>query len=144
MNVPCPTAKQVLIVEDEPDFATLLRSLLETAGYTVATAHDCDDAMVQARRHKPDMITLDIQMPRKSGVFFYRKLKADRAFRDVPVVVVTGLTRDDAVMETLIRTMLDPGHVLPPHAYVEKPIEGPSFLKTIEETLEAACTAVTG
>ena len=131
-------AKRVLVVEDEPDFAAGLRAILEAAGYVVATANDCEDAFAQACQDKPDLITLDIQMPGKSGVHFYRKLKADGAFRDVPVVVVTGLTRDDRDMETLIHSLLEPGNVPPPQAYLEKPIEGPSFLKTIEDALKAS------
>ena len=110
--------KCVLIVEDEPDFAALLRSILEKAGYTVATAYNCEDALVQVSKHKPDLITLDIHMPRKSGVFFYRKIKADEAFRDIPVVVVTGITRNDKEMENIVRSLLEPDNVPHPEAYV--------------------------
>ncbi len=129
-------AKHVLVVEDEPDFAALLRSVLETAGYTVATARDCEDALAEARKHRPDLITLDIGMPRKSGVFFYRKLKEKGAFGDVPVVVVTGLTRDDRVMENLIHSLLEPDNVPHPQAYFEKPFDEPRFLQTIHELLK--------
>ena len=137
-NVPS-TSKHVLVVDDEPDFAALLRSILVTAGYTVTTAHDCDHALAQARRHKPDIITLDIQMPRKSGVVFYHKLKKDNAFRDVPVVVVTGLTHDKE-MENLIHSLLEPDRLPPPQAYVEKPVDGPRFLETIEEALSSSAS----
>ena len=49
----------------------------------MATACDCDEALVEAHNHKPDLITLDMRMPRKSGIRLLRKLKADRAFRDM-------------------------------------------------------------
>ncbi len=127
--------KHVLVVEDEPDFAALLESILLEAGYTVATAYDCEGAFLQVRKHRPDLITLDIQMPRQSGLFFYRKLKADEAFRDVPVVVVTALTRSDKDMENIIRSFLEPEDVPHPEAYVEKPIDGPGFLRTIRDVL---------
>jgi len=129
------TSKHVLVVDDEPDFAALLRSILIKAGYTVATAYNGEAAMVEVRRHTPDIITLDMKMPGKSGVFFYRKLKADQAFRDLPVVVVTALTRDDRDMENLIHCLLEPENVPHPQAYLEKPIDGPRFLKTIEDAL---------
>ncbi len=129
--------KHVLVVEDEADFAALLRSILVGAGYTVALAYDCEEALAETRRHKPDLITLDMKMPRKSGVFFYRKLKADKAFHDVPVVVVTGLTRDDRDMETLIRSFLEAEKVPHPQAYVEKPLDVPAFLRTMEEALSS-------
>ena len=96
-------AKHVLVVDDEPDFAALLRSILQKAGYAVAVAYTCEDAFAQVRRARPDLITLDIHMPRKSGVFFYRKLRADERYREIPVVVVTGVTRHDREMENIIQ-----------------------------------------
>ncbi len=130
------TAPHVLVVDDEPDFAALLQTILTGAGYTVATAHTCEDALVQARKRRPDVITLDIQMPRKSGVFFYRQFKAKEAYRRVPVVVVTGLTRDEE-MEKIVHSLLEPEDLPPPEAYVEKPIDRPRFLKTIEAALSS-------
>jgi CheY-like chemotaxis protein len=138
-----PTAKHVLVVEDEPDFAALLRSMLTKAGYTVATAYNCEDALAETRKHRPDVITLDIHMPRKSGVFFYRKLKADEAFRDVPVVVVTGVTRDKE-MESLIHSLLEPGDLPAPEAYLEKPVERPRFLRTVQQALSSGRSGKAG
>ena len=113
-------AKHVLVVDDEPDFAALLRSILTRAGYTVATATHCEDAMKELDREIPDLITLDINMPEKSGMFFYRDVKARPKFRDVPVVVVTGLTRDDKDMENIIRSFLETQNVPHPEAYLER------------------------
>ena len=135
MTSDSPTTKHVLIVEDEPDFAALLRSILVNAGYTVATAYNSDEAIAQVRATKPDVITLDMQMPRESGALFYRKLKRDEALRDIPVVVVTGVTRDDADMKTLARSLLEPDNVPHPEAFLEKPVDGPSLLKTIQEVM---------
>jgi CheY-like chemotaxis protein len=135
------TAKHVLIVEDEPDFAALLGTILAGAGYSTATAYNCEDALAQVRRRRPNLITLDIQMHRKSGVFFYRKLKAQEKFRDIPVVVVTGITHDDEYMHTLVRTLLEPDDVPHPEAYLEKPVDGPSLLKTVEAALSAGKSA---
>jgi CheY-like chemotaxis protein len=135
------SGKHVLVVEDEPDFAALLRSMLVRAGYTVATAYDCEDALAQVREHRPDLITLDMKMPGRSGIFFYRKLKADKAFRDVPVVVVTGLTRDDRDMENLIHSFLETEKVPYPQAYVEKPVDATGFLKTVGEAISSAVPA---
>jgi CheY-like chemotaxis protein len=129
------TEEHVLVVEDEPDFAALLRSILAGAGYSVETAYNCDDAILAVHKQRPDIITLDIQMPRKSGALFYRKLKADPAFRHIPVVVVTGLTHNDKDMENTVRAFLEPDNVPHPQAYVEKPVDGPRFLKTLEEVL---------
>ena len=133
--------KQVLIVEDEPDFAALLQSILVSAGYSVAIAHNTEDALALVRKKKPDVITLDIQMPRKSGAFFYRKLKMQEESRDIPVVVVTGVTRNDRDMETIIRAILEKDDVPHPEAYLEKPIEGSDLLNTVEAVMMAGSSA---
>ena len=133
--------KHVLIVDDEPDFADLLRSILVNAGYTVATAYNCEDALAQVRKTRPHVITLDMQMPRESGAIFYRKLKRDEQLRVIPVVVVTGVTRDDKDMETIVRALLEPDNLPHPEAYLEKPVDGPSLLKTIEEAMSTSKSA---
>lgn len=135
------TAKHVLVVEDEPDCAALLQSILEEAGYAVATAYNCDDAISQVRKARPDLITLDIHMHRKSGVFFYRQLKGDHKLRNIPVVVVTGITRNDKEMENLVRSLLEPDNLPHPEAYVEKPVDWPRFLETIHDVLQSAMPA---
>jgi len=132
------TEKRVLIVEDEPDFAALLQSILLNAGYTVAVAYDSEDALSKVRTASPDVITLDMQMPRESGAVFYRKLKGDENLRHIPVVVVTGITRDDQDMKTLVRSLLEPDNVPHPEAYLEKPVDGPSLLQTVEAALSSA------
>jgi len=131
------TEKHVLVVDDEPDFAALLRSFLTKAGYSVATAHNSDDALAQARVRKPDLISLDICMPRKSGVLFYRKLMEDQAFHNVPVVVVTAVTRDRGMIN-LVKRLLEPDELPPPRAYLEKPVEGPRYLETIQQVLASS------
>ena len=132
------TRKHVLIVEDEPDFAALLQSIVEKAGYTATTAYNCEDALSEARKARPDLITLDIQMPKKSGVYFYRELKTTEDFHDIPVIVVTGIMQHDVEMERVIRSFLETPHMAHPEAYVEKPVDGPHFLKTIEEVLSSS------
>lgn len=136
------TVRHVLVVDDEPDFAALLRSILTGAGYTVATAYNGEDAMIEVHERRPDVITLDMKMPGKSGVFFYRKLKADEALQDLPVIVVTALTRDDRDMENLIHSLLEPDNLPHPQAYLEKPIDEPLLLKTIEDALGEVMAAL--
>ena len=133
--------RHVLIVEDESDFAALLQSIFQNAGYTAATAHNCEDALAQVSKTRPHVITLDMQMPRKCGAIFYRKLKADEKLRNIPVVVVTGVTRDDKDMETLVRSLLESDNLPHPEAYLEKPVDGPSLLRTIEEAMSISNSA---
>lgn len=129
-------AQHVLVIEDDPDFASLLRSLLSQEGYTVAVAHNGEDAIAELDNTTPDLITLDVNMPEKSGVFVYRDIRANQRLRDIPVIVVTGLTREDEDMESIIRSLMELGNA--PHpTYVEKPVDGPHFLRTVQEAISS-------
>ena len=95
--------------------------------------------MAAARKHKPDIITLDVGMPRKSGVFFYRRLKRDivyRKCRKTPVVFVTGVTRDKE-MGRIVHSFVEADDVPSPQAFLEKPIDGPELIRTLQEVLSA-------
>jgi len=133
--------KHVLVVEDEPDYAALLSSILAGAGYSVQTAYNGEDALAEAHQRRPDVITLDIQMPRKSGALFYRTIKNEEEFRNTPVVVITGLTRNDTDMAHLIRSFLEPDHLPHPQAYIEKPVDGVKLLQTVARLLSCNAAA---
>jgi CheY-like chemotaxis protein len=94
---------------------TYLSTLFEKEGLTVTTAGDGEEGFNRAREVKPDLIFLDILMPRRTGIMLYRRLKTDEALGAVPVVILTGLGQ--------YRTFFaqDFEHVPPPEAFVEKP-----------------------
>ena len=81
------------------------------------------------------MITLDIQMPRKTGILFFREMKSTPTLRNVPVVVVTGLTAGDPDMGTFIHSFLDVEHLPRPDAYLEKPVDIDELLATVAEAV---------
>ena len=121
--------KTILIVDDEPDVRTYLKSLLEDNGYATALAADGVEAMAQARAIVPDLITLDITMPEQSGVRTYRDLKADDALGKIPVVVIT------AVGEPM-HDFLKGRHQVPnPEGFMAKPIDQEALLKMLRDLL---------
>lgn len=61
-------ARKVLIADDEPDILEILKYNLTNEGYEVITAKDGDEALEKARRHSPDLVVLDVMMPKKTGV----------------------------------------------------------------------------
>src|SRR5689334_13695469 len=83
----------ILVVDDEPDVQMLLRTFFERQGYTVYRARDGQEAIEVARRYKPDMILMDIQMPRKTGVEAVRELRADPDFAHTPMLALTAYVR---------------------------------------------------
>ena len=88
-------SKSVLIVEDDPPTRELYRSALRRSGYTVVTAEDGMAALRQVDSIHPDLIILDMGLPRLSGRDVHRELQANPETRQIPVIVVTGTDTSD-------------------------------------------------
>lgn len=84
-------AKSILVVEDDPDIAAYLVSLFRTNGYRADAATEGPDAVEMARARRPDLVTLDLEMPRQWGPRVYRELMDLPGGAHIPVVLVTGL-----------------------------------------------------
>jgi CheY-like chemotaxis protein len=115
--------KTVLVIDDEPDTLTFLTTLLEDNGYTTVTAMDGEQAAAKIKEMRPDLITLDVTMPEKSGVRFYREMKENDETRDIPIILVTGVSDD---FERFISTRRQ---VPPPEGYVGKPVDQAKLLE---------------
>jgi CheY-like chemotaxis protein len=122
--------KRVLVVDDEPDVRSYLKNALEDAGFAVETAVDGLQALDLVRRSPPDLISLDLVMPRHSGAKFYRELQKDRQLAKIPVLIVTGHARDElgrADFEEM--TMSGPG------IYLEKPVRPATYVAAVRRLL---------
>jgi CheY-like chemotaxis protein len=119
--------KTILIVEDEPDTVTYLSTLLEDAGYSTVAAGDGDQALERVKASRPDLITLDITMPNRSGVRFYRDMKESDEWKGIPIIIVTGISSD---FEKFISTRRQ---VPPPEGYLSKPIDKEQMLALIKQ-----------
>lgn len=120
--------KKILIVEDNELNMKLFHDLLDAHGYKTLRTRDGMKALKMAKKHKPDLILMDIQLPEVSGLEVTKWLKADEEVADIPVVAVTAFAmRGD---EKRIRA----GGC---EAYLSKPISVASFLKTIRKFVDA-------
>lgn len=125
-------SKRILVVEDEADSARYLVTVLSDGGYETSWADSCEKGWRDIAQQPPDLICLDLMMPRQSGLTLYRQLKTDERFRSLPVVVISGAYEADSFR----LADFAPDEPLPePAAFVEKPIDVESFLKTIGEIL---------
>jgi len=116
---------KVLVVDDEADVRRFLTAVIQQRGHETVTAADGREAYEALEREKPDLVILDLAMPNQTGTDFYRRLMKDKDFRDIPVIVVSGLAgRHLAVKE--------------PIAVFDKPIDPEEFGDTVDETLGAA------
>ncbi|MBA7711147.1 Alkaline phosphatase synthesis transcriptional regulatory protein PhoP [subsurface metagenome] len=84
-------AKVILIVEDDPKSLIMIRDLLQVSGYTTIEATDGKQGVKLAKDKKPDLILMDIMMPKMDGYTACLAIKADKATKSIPVVILTAL-----------------------------------------------------
>jgi CheY-like chemotaxis protein len=135
MGEPQGGRKKILIVEDEANAVIYLQTLLQDNGYDTVSAGDGNEGMEKMRSEKPDLITLDISMPEKSGVRFYRELKEDPELASIPVVVVSAVTGYGGTPEGFQEFLSSRKHLPPPDGFVPKPIDRDELLKGIRDLL---------
>ena len=124
--------KKILVVDDEQDILTYLQALYEDNGFTVITAMTGKEAFAKATAERPDLITLDITMPEESGLRCYRDLCSNEKTKDIPVIIVTGVSYGYKSFETFLASRKQ---VPPPAAFFEKPIEREELLQKTREIL---------
>ncbi|MEM7620544.1 MAG: response regulator [Pseudomonadota bacterium] len=116
--------KKVLIVEDNELNMKLFHDLLDTHGYETIQTRDGIEALNLARRHHPDLILMDIQLPEVSGLEVTKWLKEDKDLQDIPVVAVTAFA-----MKGDEQRIREGGC----EAYISKPISVKTFMTTIQQ-----------
>ena len=115
-------AKNILVVDDEPDVREFLSSYLEDNGYNVQTAEDGTQALKLIETDMPDLILLDLMMPEETGTGLFRKLHDKKAYKEIPVIVISGAAgRDVAVSKSV--------------PVFDKPIDKEALLSKIQETI---------
>lgn len=113
---------KVLIADDEPDIIEILKYNLEKEGYQVITAKDGDEALEKARHLQPDLIVLDMMMPRKSGMEVCELLRAQSAFKDTLIMFLTALSDETTQLKGFSTGADD---------YVSKPVSTSVFVSKV-------------
>ena len=86
--------KKILIVDDEVDLVETVRYPLEMEGFNVLVSYNGEDALSQARKEKPDLILLDLMLPKLDGYKVCRLLKFDERYRNIPILMLTAKTQE--------------------------------------------------
>ena len=126
--------KTILVVDDEPDVRQYLQAILEDAGFNVITAEDGEAALAIIKSDKPDFISLDLMMPRKSGHKLLYELKRDKMLQKIPVLIVTAHAKDElgkSDLDDLLENRILSG----PGVYLEKPVNPATYVQSIERAL---------
>lgn len=123
-------SKLILVVDDEAHVREYLKAVLIDEGFRVATATDGLDALEQIKAARPDLISLDMVMPKRSGMKLYRDLQTNPEWREIPVLIVTGHARDDLGREDFEElTVSGPGF------YLEKPVKPQHYIGAVKRLL---------
>jgi CheY-like chemotaxis protein len=127
--------KRILVVDDEPDIRDFLSSCLEDAGFQVETAIDGYDALEKLEKQLPDLMTLDLVMPRISGIKLMRKLRKSEELSKIPVIIVTAHAKDDLGKEDIQELYAEEVNMAPKHI-MEKPITPSKLVTAISDILD--------
>ena len=92
---------KILIAEDEPDIRDLITFTLQFAGYDVVSASNGEDALALAREEVPDLVLMDVRMPRMTGYEACAAMKADPKLKDVPVIFLSAKGQDSEIQSGL-------------------------------------------
>ncbi len=145
--------KQVLVIDDDKNTVVYLSALLNEHGYNPIPAYDGEAGLQKIGESKPDLIILDVMMPKKSGFVLFRQLKRDEEYKNIPILMLTGVSGVldeldshkeetfekpyDSLREALkkkIQEMRQEGLVRP-EMFVDKPVDADSFAAKVQQLL---------
>jgi CheY-like chemotaxis protein len=115
-------AKKIMVVDDDPNVVYYLVGLFHDNGYETCSAFDAPEAFEVLQREEPNLITLDIDMPDITGPQFYRKYTKMDEFKDIPVIVISGLAKPHLAVKKAV-------------AVVEKPFDRDELLKIVKDNI---------
>ncbi len=146
-------AKKVLVIDDDTSVVKFLTLALEENGYEAFSAPDGKAGYEKAKLEKPDLMILDVMMPKRTGFVLFKQLRKDEDFKDTPVIMVTGVAGSlseqdekkdgtfdapyDELRESLRKTiqkMREEG-VVKPNMFVDKPIDPEDIIVKIKELI---------
>jgi len=127
--------KKILVVDDEPDVRNFLAACIQDAGFIVDSAVDGQDALEKIETELPDLMTLDMVMPRKSGIELIRILRKNDKWSKLPVIVITAHARNEFASDD-IKSFNAFTSGLKPRRTIEKPVTPKVLVNTICQILE--------
>jgi two-component system alkaline phosphatase synthesis response regulator PhoP len=146
-------AKQILIVDDDRNAVTFLSAVVSDNGYEPVSAFDGSEGLAKVRQVTPDLIVMDVMMPKKSGFVLFKQLKEDKRYREIPIIMLTGVSgvlqeleehqeetfekSYDSLRQALkekIAEMREAGEIKP-EMFMDKPVDPESFIAKIRQLI---------
>jgi DNA-binding response OmpR family regulator len=121
-----PAKKKILLVDDEPHIVKLLQARLKSHGYEVICACDGQTGLELAKTEKPDLLILDLMLPKMDGYAVCGEMKGDAAYSRIPIIMFTARAQEGDITR---------GKESGADAYITKPFDAAALLKKIEELM---------
>lgn len=126
---------KVLIVDDDADVRVFVSTVVEENNHTSIVAKNGEEALAKIKEEKPDLVILDVLMPKRSGIKLYRELKTDDSHKKIPIIMLSGIAKRTFLRSQEALTEFGEEGVPEPEAYLEKPVEPEELAETIKETM---------
>ena len=127
-------AKKVLIADDEPDVREFVQAVLEEDGYSFLTVGDGEAAVQTAKAEKPDVVILDVQMPKKNGFQVFQDLRQNSATQSIPVIMLTAVSERTGIQ--FDKDSMGEYFGSEPEAYIDKPIDPVKLREAVSKLVE--------
>ena len=128
-------SKKVLIVDDDPDVRLFNTTVVEESGYTPIEAANGEEGLKLVKQESPDLVVLDVLMPKQSGIRLYRELKTDKSLLGIPVIMLSGVAKRTFLRSQKALTEFGDKPVPEPESYLEKPVEPDELAQEIKKYL---------
>jgi DNA-binding response OmpR family regulator len=123
--------KYILIVDDDPDLVETVSMMLESKGYEVGKAYDGIEGEEAIKKRRPDVLILDVMMPRKDGYQLCKELKSNKWTNDIPIILLTAV--GEAVPTT--RWSHAEGMAIEAEDFIPKPVDVATLVEAVERLL---------
>jgi twitching motility two-component system response regulator PilH len=128
-------SKKVLIVDDDPDVRLFNATVVEDCGYTPIEAPNGEEGLKIVKKDPPDLVTLDVLMPKQNGLRLYRELKTNKSLLGIPVIILSGIAKRTFLRSQKALTEFGDKPVPEPESYLEKPVEPDELAREIKKFL---------
>jgi CheY-like chemotaxis protein len=129
-------SKKVLVVDDDPDVRLFNVTVVEENGYTPLEAPNGEEGLKILKEERPDLVILDVLMPRQSGIRLYRELKTDKSLKGIHVILLSGIAEKTFLRSQKALTEFGGEDIPAPEIYLEKPVEPEELAEALKKFLD--------
>lgn len=128
-------SKKVLVVDDDPDVRSFVMTVLDENRYVPLVAKDGVEAFEMIEKDPPDLVILDVLMPRGSGIRLYHKLKTTEQYKRIPIIMFTGITLNSFLKSQKVLDEFKGEEVPEPDIYLEKPVDPEELAAAVKKKI---------